>query len=242
MPIGIDAADWALACAVLLVGTVVQGSVGFGVALLGAPILFWIHPGLVPGPVLVVGMVLPLLILIRERHALDTAGVRWAIPGQLSGAAAAGVLLARIDAAALSLLFGLLVLLAVALSLASSAPRPTPGRLLAAGALSGFMATATSIGGPPLALAYQGVRGPRLRASLSAVFVVGACGSLTALTLIGRFGLTELLVGLSLLPAIGAGFLLSTYTAHALDRRWLRGAVLAVSAAAGLIAVGRALL
>ncbi|MFP4183671.1 MAG: sulfite exporter TauE/SafE family protein [Halorhodospira sp.] len=227
---------------VLLAGTVVQGSIGFGVALLGAPILYWVDPLLVPGPMLVAGMAAPLMILLRERRSLDTGGIRWAIPGQLSCAGLAGLMLARVDEAQLSLLFGTLVLLAVVLSLVAGAPRPTGGRLLAGGLSSGFMATATSIGGPPLALAYQGVHGSRLRASLSAVFVVGALGSLGTLWLIGRFGVTELLLGLSLLPGVAVGFWISAYTARLLDRRWLRGAVLGISAIAGWAAVMQALL
>ncbi len=233
-------AEWLLATVVLLVGTIIQGSVGFGVALLGAPVLFWIDPGLVPGPMLIVGMALPFLILVRERRSLDVRGVRWAVPGQLSGAAVAALVLAEISNQGLSLIFGLLVLFAVALSAFAGAPKPTPGRLLAAGSMSGFMATATSIGGPPLALVYQAAPGGRLRATLSAIFVVGGFGSLTALAWIGRFGMEEFLAGLSLLPGVLAGFWLSGYTARALDRAWLRPAVLAVSAVAGAAAVADA--
>ncbi len=237
----IEPVEWLAATAVLIIGTVIQGSVGFGVALFGAPILFWIDPVLVPGPMLVVGMAAPLLILARERRALDTGGIQWAIPGQLAGSAMAGAVLAQVDEARLSLLFGILVLVAVALSLVAGSPRPTGPKLLGGGLLSGFMATATSIGGPPLALAYQGVHGARLRASLSAVFVVGGVAALGALAWIGRFGVAELLLGLSLLPGIVIGFWISGYTARALDKRWLRGAILGISAAAGLAAVGQAL-
>ncbi len=234
--------EWLLATVVLLVGTVIQGSVGFGVALLGAPVLFWIDPALIPGPMLVVGMALPFMILLRERRSLDVHGMGWALPGQLGGAALAALVLARIPADSLSLIFGLLVLFAVALSVFAGAPRPTPGRLLAAGSMSGFMATATSIGGPPLALVYQAAPGGRLRATLSAIFVVGGVGSLTALAVIGRFGMTEFLAGLSLLPGALLGFWLSGFTARALDRSWLRPAVLAVSAVAGAAAVADAVL
>ncbi len=237
----IEITEWLLATLVLFAGTVVQGSIGFGVALIGAPILYWIDPGWVPGPMLVVGMALPLAMLIRERQSLDVVGIRWAIPGQLTGAALAAFVLARVDETHVSLIFGGLVLLAVVLSVVAGAPKPTGRRLLLGGSLSGFMATATSIGGPPLALAYQGVSGARLRASMSAVFVVGAIGSLSGLAIIGRFGVDELLLGLSLLPGVAAGFWVSNYTARLLDRRWLRGAILSVSAVAGLAAVVQSL-
>ncbi len=237
MALFIEWGEWIIALVVLVLGTMIQGSIGFGVALLGAPVLYWIDSSLIPGPMLVAGMAAPFMILMRERRALHRAGVIWAIPGQLSGAGAGGLILARVEEAQMSLVFGVLVLAAVALSVVSGAPRPTGPRLLAGGLLSGFMATTTSIGGPPLALAYQGVSGAQLRASLSAVFVVGAFGSLGALALVGRFGLQELVLGLSLLPGIMLGFWLSGYTAQALDRLWLRGAVLAVSALAGMAAI-----
>ncbi|BAU58797.1 hypothetical protein HH1059_20880 [Halorhodospira halochloris] len=239
LPLPIELSEWLIACAILLLGTVIQGSIGFGLALFGAPLLYWLNQDLVPGPMLVVGMSLPLLIVIREWRAMDVQGVKWTIPGQLSGAVLAGLVLAVVDESLLSLLFGVLVLLAVILSALAGAPRITPGRLLSAGTLSGFMATATSIGGPPLAIAYQSVSGARLRASLSAVFVVGAFGSLSALAVIGRFGLEEMLIGLSLLPPILIGFWVSIYTATIFDRQWLRAAVLGVSAVAGLAAIGQ---
>lgn len=235
----IDIIQWLVACLVLLLGTLIQGSIGFGLALFGAPLLYWLNQAFIPGPMLVVGMLLPLLILIREWGALDVQGVKWTIPGQLAGAVIAGFVIAVVKESCLSLVFGVLVLLAVMLSVIAGAPRITPGRLLSAGALSGFMATATSIGGPPLAIAYQSVRGSRLRASLSAVFVVGALGSISALAAIGQFGIDELLLGLSLLPPIVLGFWISTYTAELFERNWLRAAVLGVSALAGMAAVVR---
>ena len=47
------------------------------------------------------------------------------------------------------------VLLCVALSVISWRPQPTPPSLVTAGVASGSFGTATSIGGPPLAVLYQ---------------------------------------------------------------------------------------
>jgi uncharacterized membrane protein YfcA len=234
--------EWLIACAVLVLGAIVQGSVGFGIALLGAPVLFLLNPLLVPAPMLMVGLSLPALILLRDRHGLDPDGLRWALPGQLAGTALAGAVVASLPEDGLALTFGVLVLLAVAISAFARAPTPTRGHLLTAGSLSGFMATATSIGGPPLALVYQGVAGPRLRATLSSIFVPGGLASLTALYFAGRFGWAEFVAGLALLPAVAVGFWLSGFTARALDRAWLREAVLAVSGAAGAAAIIQGLL
>lgn len=234
-------AEWSLATGVLLVCAVIQGSIGFGVGLLGAPLLFLINPQLVPAPVIIVGMVLPMMILVRDWRGVQFSDVGWALPGTLTGTALGAALLDQISADGLSLLFGCLVLLGVAMSSVGYVPALRPRNIVAAGGLSGFMATTTSIGGPPLALAFQTVHGQRLRGTLSAVFFPGGILALSALYAVGRFGLSELLAGLSLLPAITAGFWISGYTARVLDRRWLRPLLLAFSALAGLAAIMGAL-
>ncbi|MCG5536386.1 sulfite exporter TauE/SafE family protein [Ectothiorhodospira mobilis] len=233
--------QWLLASAVILVGAILQGAIGYGVALLGAPLLYLIHPLLVPAPMIIIGMSLPLLILLREWRAVQPADVAWALPGSIAGTALAALVLGVVDQDLLGGLLGALVLLAVALSLVRRVPDPGPAILLPAAGLSGFMATITSIGGPPLALAFQNVSGPRLRGTLSAIFVPAGILSLSTLAWLDRFGPVEVLLGLSLLPAILLGFWISGRVAHRLDRRWLRPTVLAFSALAGAAAMVQAL-
>lgn len=234
--------EWLLAMAVVVTGAVVQGTIGYGVALLGAPLLYLINPQLVPAPVILIGMILPLMILLRDWRAVYPVDVAWALPGSVAGAGLAAVVLGVLPQSRLELLFGCLVLLGVAMSAIGWAPRPRPLNLLGAGGLSSFMGTTTSIGGPPLALVFQNVGGARLRGTLSAIFVPAGVLSLTALAWIGRFGIEELLLGLLLLPGVITGFWLSGAAAVALDGRWLRPAVLATSAAAALTAIARSLL
>ncbi|MCK8516023.1 sulfite exporter TauE/SafE family protein [Methylonatrum kenyense] len=236
-----SALDWLLASMVLLVCAVIQGAIGFGVGLLGAPLLYLINPALVPAPVIIVGMVLPALIVLRDWRHVHGSDVAWALPGTLFGTLLGGLVIGVLSTDGLALLFGGLVLLAVAISLVGLTPRPTPGVILTGGGLSGFMATTTAIGGPPLALIFQHLRGPRLRGTLSAIFFPGGVLALASLYWAGRFGAGELMMGIALLPAIGLGFILSGRFAGWLDRRWLRPAILSLSTAAALIAITRAL-
>ncbi|HKJ70828.1 MAG TPA: sulfite exporter TauE/SafE family protein [Gammaproteobacteria bacterium] len=234
-------AEWLAVEAVVAVGALLQGAVGFGVALVAAPLLMLVRPELVPGPMILAAWSLTLLIAVRDRRGVDWAGLRWTVPGLVAGTAAAVVLLKGLSPAAMGLLFGTLVLAAVALSAAGWHPRPRPRNLLLAAGATGFMGTATSVGGPPIALVYQRESGVRLRGSLSAVFLAGGALSLAGLSLAGRFGLAELAAGAGLLPGVVAGFLLSGPLADFLDGRWLRPAVLAVSAAAALAVLIRSL-
>ncbi len=66
--------------------------------------------------------------------------------------------------------------------------------------------------------------------------------SLIALVWSGHMDTTRLLLGLSLVPPVALGFLASAHTARALDRQWLRGGILAISALAGIMAIAKALI
>lgn len=233
--------EWLLAAGVVIVAAVVQGSIGFGVALLAAPLLYLIDPRFVPAPVIVISLALNVLVYAREREAVDPFEVGRVLVGVVLGTVAAALVLRMVSPETLGLLFGVLVLLAVGLSIGLRPPEPGWRLLVGAGGLAGFMGTATSIGGPPLALVFQRRHGTHLRGTLAACFLPSSLLSLAALYWAGHFGATELVIGLSLFPAVVAGFRVSYRTAGLLDGRWLRGAVLAVSALAGAAAIARAL-
>jgi hypothetical protein len=103
------------------------------------------------------------------------------------------------------------------------------------------MGTASSIGGPPMALVYQHGPGDRLRATLGAYFVAGALMSLAALAVVGRFGVTEARLGAALVPGIVLGFAASSRLKALVDRGYTRPAVLSVAFATGLGVIFRQL-
>jgi uncharacterized membrane protein YfcA len=148
------------------------------------------------------------------------------VPGTVAGALAVAALPER----PLLITLGLLILLGVAMSVAGRAVARSARTLLLAGALSGLMATAASIGGPPIALAYQDESGPALRATLSAFFLVGSALSVASLVAFGEFGRPELLAALALVPFMLVGGALSPLATRRLDQRRTRAMVLAVSA------------
>jgi uncharacterized membrane protein YfcA len=230
-----------VASAAAALGAVVQGSVGFGLSLAAVPILILIDPRLVPGPVLCVAIVLTLLIARRERRSIDLYGVTWGLAGRLPGTALGATLLVMLPRDKLSLAFGVLVLLAVAMSASRLRVRATAFSLVAAGLLSGVMGTTAAIGGPPIALVLQHSPGARLRGTLSGFFLVGASVSLLALVVVGRFGREELLLAAALLPGILVGYMISGWTARWLDRGYTRLALLAVATAAAILVIVRQL-
>ena len=231
-----------IASVVMIAGGLVQGSVGFGFALIAAPVLALIDPRLIPGPLIFAGFFLVILQTARERRHIDLTGLKWLVGGRLPGTIAAAAALSVLPERWMGLAFGALVLSAVVMSAGGLRIKPNPWTLVIAGTLSGFMGTISSIGGPPLAIVYQNESGARLRGTLAINFVIGTVLSLIALAAVGRFGGAELRLGLVLVPGIIAGFFLSKWTAPLLDRGYTRPTVLTLSALAALAVILRQVL
>jgi uncharacterized membrane protein YfcA len=232
--------DYVLAAAVMAGGACVQGAVGFGSSLVAAPLLVLIDPVFVPGPIAVAGVSLNFLI-IRRRDAAPDPGLSVAVAGLLPGTAAAALTLAVLPERGLSILFALLVLAAVVTSAIGLELARTRRTLGVAGVASGFMGTIAGISGPPIALVYQRLDGPTLRATLGRYFLIASVLSLAAVAIVGRFGIDELWASAALVPGTLAGFLASGRLARRLDRRAVRPTVLWLSGISAVAVLAREL-
>jgi uncharacterized membrane protein YfcA len=230
-----------LAGVAVLLGALVQGLVGFGMALVAVPIVALVEPTLLPVPMVVVGFTHAALSLTRERSRVDWRGVRWAMVGRLPGTAIGVLLVDRLAGRQFGLLVGCAVLGAVGLSLSHWTPAPTPRALLAAGLVSGAFGTAMSVGGPPLALIYQRAPGPAVRATLGAFLVLGSAISMAALLMAGQVDGRKLVAGLALVPFLLAGFGLSTPLRGVLDAQGLRVPVLLLCLVSAVTLIVRSL-
>ncbi len=223
------------------VGSTVQGAVGFGLNLLAVPVLLLIDPALVPGPALVASLGLGLLVVGREFAAMDRR-LGFAYLGLVPGAIAGALVVAVVPQDDLSVPLGVLVLVAVVLSAVRWQPVPRPSTLTVAGTAAGFLASTTSVGGPPMALLYSREDAAKLRSTVSGFFVVAAALSLALLAGVGRFGLHDLRTSLTLLPGVVVGFALSGPLRKYVDRGATRPLVLGLSALAAIIAIAEGLL
>ena len=124
------AAPLALALLTVLVASVVQTSSGIGFGMVAAPILILIDTRLVPGPILLLSLIVSAMAAFRERHDIDYRGLTVALGGRIPGTILAGLTITLIPATTFGLVFGTLVLLAVILSvLARSIPPFHDGNL-----------------------------------------------------------------------------------------------------------------
>ncbi len=190
-----DAIAVAAACAVIA-GAALQSALGFGFALVAAPLTYAAFgPEQGVGLLLVLGLEVNLLTLLAERRRPVPvwADIAWVVPCSLPGALLGVVVLRGLDDLALQLLVSAAVLGTLAVNLRAmhrrEAPRHAPpagGRPLA-GVASGALNTSTSTGGPPLVLLLmgRGLTPPTVRDTLTAAFVGFAFTSTAALLITG---------------------------------------------------------
>ena len=227
-------------CVVL--AALVQGTLGLGLSLVAAPVVALLDPSLMPGGMLVLGMVMPALTLAHEwRH------VAWRQAGWLTGARVVttplGVMvLGWLSARAIGAVVGVVVLAAVGLTAWRLEVRATRRNLVIAGAVAGVSGTAASIGGPPAAVVLQHEHGSRLRATLAAFFLIGSMVSLVALAVGGQLTVHQVAYGASWIPALAVGFGLAIPLQKRIRGPWLRRAVLLVAAVSSIVVVLRAML
>lgn len=232
---------YAIAAFFIIFGALVQSTIGIGFGMFAAPFLAFIEPRLVPGTVLMLGMTVSTMIVFREFRHIDREGLTWALVGRALGAIAAGMTIAIIPTQLFGVLFALLILLAVALSMLGWRLVPTRNHLITAGLLSGYMGTITSVGAPPVALVYQNRSAHVIRPTMATFLFIGAAMSIGVLALTGRFGSTEFLFGLVMLPPLLFGFYLSRFILPYVDRGFVRPLILGVTGIAAFALLVRTL-
>lgn len=232
---------FAVALLVVAVGAAVQGTVGFGANLVVVPVLAVVEPAALPVTPMLLVVPLAVAMVRREPHGIDRRAVGLLMLGRVPGTVLGSIVVARVAVETLSVLCGAGVLVAVVTSVLTTTVRVTPATTLAAGVASGAMGTATSVGGPPLALLYQHHEGPVLRATLAATFGFGTVLSFAALVVAGVVDPWHVALALALLPGTAAGVAASGWLARRADAGWLRPAVLAFAAVTAIVAIARGL-
>lgn len=227
-----------LLCTVLaLIGSTIQGTLGFGLGMLTSPIFAMIDRGFVPVALMVAVLPLTFGVAIRDREHIDSSGFRWALLGRFPGVFLGVVALRSMSHDTLAYAVSSAVLLAVLVSVITArrgqvVPTNAP-TLTGAGFASGFMGTVTSIGGPPIALVYSQGEPRRVRATIAAFFSVGAAITVIGFVLAGQIGRHELALTAVILPGVVGGLPLSSRLAHRLSPRVLRPLILVLCAFSG---------
>ncbi len=109
----------------IFIGSFVQTAIGFGLAIVAAPLLFMISPDYVPAPICLVALFISVLNAMKHRANVSIGGLKMALIGRIPGSIAGGVLLVMVSTDVLALWLGILVLFAVVVSMLPFRIEPT---------------------------------------------------------------------------------------------------------------------
>jgi len=214
--------SWVYAAIALFIGCVVQTSVGFGMAVIAAPIIVLFKPEWVPIVITIVALALSLQNSWGQRtyiewHIISPAMVT-RVPGTIIGAWILSLLYENKNG--LQILIAIMVLIAVFVTAFSKPFQSNAKNISIAGFFSGIAGTTTSIGGPPMALVMQHGHSHNTRANLSIYFVYSCITALISYHIIGLLNKEMWLIGISFIPIGLAGYKIGTLLRHFVDQRF----------------------
>jgi uncharacterized membrane protein YfcA len=224
---------------VTVLGAYVQAVVGLGMGLLGAPVVALVDPSLVPVLTLWLALLISGLNLLGEHEHVDWRSTAWSLPARVPGTVIGAWLVASFTEQQIGVALSVMVLIAVALSVRTVDVPVTPVTLATAGLVAGATGTATSIGGPPIALLYQRTEPHVARATMSVFFFVGVVLSLSGLAVSGSLDREPSLLALVLSPGVVVGYVVGRRTRGLVDQGVFRWGVLVVCAASALVLLAR---
>ncbi|MCG9649273.1 sulfite exporter TauE/SafE family protein [Vibrio brasiliensis] len=230
-----------IAAFLFFLGSFVQTAIGFGLAIVSAPLLILVAPEYVPAPICLVALFISLLNAFKHRDSVEIGGLKMALIGRVPGSIAGGVLLVMVSTNLMAIWLGALVLFAVAVSLLPFRIEPTPTRMGVAGFFSGLFGTSSGIGGPPMALLLQHQEANQLRGNLSAFFVFSSFISLLIQMPAGFLTLHHVWISIPLVPAAWVGYKLAQLTTHSLPKEKIRIGALTLCSISGATAVWQGL-
>ncbi len=230
---------FAIVAAFVALAAFVQGTIGVGFALIVAPILGLLAPGLLPVSLLTLMLPLNAYVAWRERAALDRGGAAWITLGRLGGTFAGLWILLSVPADRLAALVGAATVLVAIATLVLPPFRAGRRSFITAGLVTGVTETATGIGGPPLALVYQHHAASVLRSTLALCFLVGQILSIAVIALAGRTTAGQFATALLLVPPLALGAIMSRHLHHRINGRAFRTLVLGFAIVSGAVLLFR---
>ena len=236
----LEAYQWLVACAVTLVAALIQGTIGFGYAVLAVPVLSLVDPRLAPVPQILTALPLSVWAFLREWRAVDWRGAFWVLLGRIPGGFLGALLLTLSTQRTLDFLIGLSVLVAVVMLSLELRVKRSPWVDFGAGVFGTVSGYISGISGPSIALLFRDSGGPALRATLGAIFTFGICITLSLRTATSHITVQDGWVAAVFLLPMLVGMRLSRHLHAFVQGRTLRLALLWTSAIAAFGLMGRA--
>lgn len=219
----------------ILVGSVLQATVGAGGGLLIVPVVAFINEGFLPAPLMFASCLLWIAMAFGSDSEIDFVYMGTLLFGIAAGAGYAIFIGSPPAAASLSFWIGALTLISVLATFLQGNIKKTPFKMFGAGVLFGFTGTVAGLGAPFIPLLYEQNDPGRFRRTLGVVYTAGCAMILVAMSVRGQLGLTEINIGFHLIPGFIAGFLISLLLTKIVNAAIIRIAVLSAATVSAIV-------
>ena len=244
---GLSLQSWALASLCIFAAAFIRGFTGFGLAVVGVPLLslFFAPAEIVPA-IMILAILAGLQLLPKVWRAVDWRLLAPTLIGTAIATPLGTFLLAGLSADVMRLLIGLAVLAASgAMQLGFRfRGRPHPAVSAGFGALAGLTGGAAAMPGPSVIFLFLAMPGAveTGRATLLLFFQVSQVMSAVSAAIGGIVGMRSLVLGATLLPAMLMGNHLGDRVFDRASAKAYRGTVVALLAGLGLVAALRGMI
>lgn len=215
-------------------GATVQGSVGIGYGLVAGPGLAAIDTAFIPGPLLVIGILVSARHIVAEYDHIDRPAVGRCLLGLPVGLVAGIAVLNAMDDRILGIAVGAATALAATAMIFGLSVRRTPAVEIGSGAATAFSAVTPALPGPPFVVAFSDLRPAAMRSTASVFLSTLVLVSLIALAVTGNFGSREVQLLALLVPGTIGGLIVARYVRPLLERPWFRPLILVVAGLGGV--------
>ena len=219
--------------AAVFVGAIVQRLTGAGYGMIAAPLIALVAPQFLPVALLILGIAVGLSASALNFASVAKADLAPGFLGRTLGAVIAAYIAAQVlSVEGIALTVGLVIWIAILMSLAGWKAKPTPPTLFVAGTAAGIMGTLTAVGAPPMAIVYSQVEARRSAATQNVFFAFGMCVSIAALAFQGLITSSHLWFAALMLPMVPLAFLASRPFVGRIEKGSLRPYALGLSGSA----------
>jgi uncharacterized membrane protein YfcA len=231
---GLTGSELLIITAIMVLATVIQMAIGIGLSLCMIPLLALVSTDLVPGPAALAAYVVMIAMVAGKTRLIVPGEIGWGAGGLLIGTILGVIALSFVHPESLPRVFGILILVAVALSLSGLSLRVIPQHIAGASILSGIMGGMSGIHGPLIGLVYARESPEKVRATLGLYWIVAYTLLIVIHMAAGRLALPDLARAVVLLPGIGLGVLIAPAIARRVDGRRMRIGLYAIAIASAV--------
>jgi hypothetical protein len=232
---------------VVLFASFLQTLTGFGYALAAAPLLaLAINPKDVVMLVLFTGLLVKTVMAWHTRHEGRFSDIILMFIASIAGALPGAFVMSYISNDSLKILIGIVLVVVTVLMYRRVTVRIENHRIAQAivGLNSGFLASTTSLNGPPIVLYYMNEEKEKetIRANLARYFVLGNSASLVLSYFLGTLNVSNLATNVVVsIPALLIGFWIGEKVFAKVDGQMFRKVALGVISVSGMVSLGSGL-